>query len=163
MSETLPIPGYEGWYEVDREGNVFSICRKNRILRKNYIAYSRKHTPYKRVRLQKNGISQHKLVHRIVAETFIPNPNNLSQVNHKDKNSLNNHADNLEWCTGQENVEHSQGKVRSFLNPEGEVVTGTLSSIAREYGLSVGNLGGVYSGVRKQHKGWTAFNECIGS
>ena len=65
-------------------------------------------------------------VHRVIAETFIPNPNNLPCVNHKDGNKLNNSADNLEWCTHSENTLHSYrtglqttnrwGKVTKYVN-----------------------------------------------
>lgn len=52
-----------------------------------------------RVVLCNNGIKQHYFVHRLVAEAFIPNPNNLPIINHKDENPANNNVDNLEWCT----------------------------------------------------------------
>lgn len=55
----------------------------------------------------KNGIQFRTRVHRLVAEAFIPNPNNLPQVNHKDGNKANNHVDNLEWCTCRDNLIHS--------------------------------------------------------
>ena len=54
---------------------------------------------YKRVGLSKNGQTQFFFVHRLVAEAFVPNPNNYSIVNHKDENPSNNCADNLEWCS----------------------------------------------------------------
>ena len=50
---------------------------------------------------------KHYKVHRLVADAFIPNPNNYSQVNHKDENPLNNCVDNLEWCTNQYNAKYS--------------------------------------------------------
>jgi hypothetical protein len=63
---------------------------------------------YNRVSLHIDGIGrQTKLVHRLVAEQFLPNPLNLPQVNHIDGNKSNNAVSNLEWCTGQDNVTHS--------------------------------------------------------
>jgi hypothetical protein len=59
---------------------------------------------YCRVTLKSVGT---RLVHRLVAEAFIPNPDNLPQVNHLDGNKSNNHVSNLEWATGKKNVEHS--------------------------------------------------------
>ena len=60
---------------------------------------------YKRVVLEPKG--KHHFIHRLVAEAFIPNPDNKPQVNHKDGNKLNNHVSNLEWCTNAENTLHS--------------------------------------------------------
>lgn len=62
---------------------------------------------YKRLHVSINGESFKLSVHRLVAELFIPNPNNLPCVNHKDGNKLNNHVDNLEWCTYGENLSHA--------------------------------------------------------
>lgn len=61
---------------------------------------------YQRVTLSHKGKTEKFLVHRLVAECYLPNPNNLPFVNHKDSNPTNNSVDNLEWCTQSENMMH---------------------------------------------------------
>ena len=92
MEEWKNVIGYEGLYEVSNKGNVRNV-RRNKLLRlpKNYYGYIQ-------VCLYKNGISTGFLVHRLVAQAFIHNPDNLPQVNHKDEDKTNNNVDNLEWC-----------------------------------------------------------------
>ena len=90
MEIWLPLHGYDYNYYVSSLGNI----RKNDKLLKQSNCNG-----YKVVGLRKNNKSiQHK-VHRIVAQVFIPNPDNLPQINHKDENKANNNVDNLEWCT----------------------------------------------------------------
>lgn len=62
---------------------------------------------YKEVMFSENGKCTNYLAHRLIAKTFVPNPDNLDYVNHKDGNKLNNSADNLEWCTRSYNTKHS--------------------------------------------------------
>lgn len=110
MIENLPneiwkdIEGYEGIFQVSNKGRVKSLERvvnsnggvriiKERI-RKPQDAHG-----YLRVRLKNGSTDKNYFIHRLVANTFIPNPNNLPQVNHKDENPQNNIAENLEWCT----------------------------------------------------------------
>lgn len=62
---------------------------------------------YENIKLSKNNETYHFLVHRLVAEAFIPNPENLPEVNHKDNNPKNNCIENLEWCTRKYNLDLS--------------------------------------------------------
>lgn len=90
-----PIPDYEGLYEVSNLGRIRSLYnyRKYNVLTQNIKR------GYYQIGLRKNGIRKWYQVHRLVAETFIPNPNNLPQVNHKNENKLDNEISNLEWCS----------------------------------------------------------------
>ena len=97
------IKGFEGLYQVSNMGRVKSV-RKNIIL-KNQIARK----GYERVILCINNSPKNYFVHRLVANAFIPNPDNLPQVNHKDENKLNNRVENLEWCTQKYNVNYGTG------------------------------------------------------
>lgn len=98
FDEFTPIQGFED-YGVSRDGRIFSFKRKIELKQGMW-------GEYKRVCMSKNNIRHDFLVHRIVATAFIPNTECLPQVNHKDGNKLNNHVDNLEWCTCSYNVKH---------------------------------------------------------
>lgn len=109
------IEGYEGLYQVSNMGRVKSVRRN--ILLKSRIARG-----YERVNLSKNGKYLTKKVHRLVANAFIPNPDNLPQVNHKDENKTNNCVDNLEWCDSKYNINYGMGnKKRGLSNTNGKL------------------------------------------
>ena len=99
-----PIKGYESLYEVSNLGRVKSLkWGKERILRTD-----KSNNGYLRVVLCKDGKKKKYLVHRLVCESFLPNSNNLPEVNHKDENKTNNKVDNLEWCDRTYNNRYSQ-------------------------------------------------------
>lgn len=103
------IKGYEGLYQVSNMGRVKSVARtvmwKNKEVKryKSRIMKSRVKNGYCCASLYKDFKSREYRVHRLVAEAFIPNPNELPFINHIDENKLNNNVENLEWCTRQYN------------------------------------------------------------
>lgn len=99
------IPNYEGLYMVSNLGRVKSLPKNNHkeIILKNKITKD----GYYETALSKNNKQKWIRTHRLVAQAFIPNPDNKPQVNHIDGNKLNNNVDNLEWCTNQENINHA--------------------------------------------------------
>lgn len=104
-----PIHGYEGRYEVSNYGQVRSYQqhRFNTIL-PHILKSVETRKGYLQVCLTKNGKQHSCFVHRIVAETFLPKPDDKQQINHIDLNKKNNHVKNLEWCNGQENIRHAR-------------------------------------------------------
>lgn len=94
------IPGYNN-YLVSENGEVYSIKSKKyikpRINENNYLI----------IDLYKNNLRKTYKLHRLVAQAFLDNPDNLPQVNHKDCNKLNNNIRNLEWCTASQNTKHA--------------------------------------------------------
>ena len=97
------IQGYEELYQVSNLGRVKSLNYRKTGKEKTLRLRNHK-TGYVYIGLSKNGETKHYRVHRLVAETFISNPNNYLEVNHKDENPSNNRVDNLEWCTHTYNV-----------------------------------------------------------
>ncbi len=97
------IVGFER-YSVTADGRVLSTIRAGRELRPFLMS-----TGYLAVALMATGSSrpQKRTIHRLVAEHFIPNPNNLRTVNHKDGNKRNNHETNLEWASYSDNNNHA--------------------------------------------------------
>lgn len=101
VEEWRDIEGYEGLYQVSDWGRVRSLNYHRQGVVKEMKPQLR--CDYLRVRLKKDGIGSNKNIHKLVAEAFIPNPNNKPIVDHIDGNSKNNVAWNLRWCTQLEN------------------------------------------------------------
>lgn len=97
-------------YKVSNVGTVLSTDY-NHTGETREISQGSQSAGYKFVVLCNGGIKKHFLVHRLVAEAFIPNPNNYPYINHKDESKDNNCVDNLEWCNNSYNASYGNGAV----------------------------------------------------
>lgn len=132
------VPGYEGQYKVSNTGLVKSVdtvvhtynggefIRKGKLLRP-----AKDKSGYLRVGLGKKTKSYK--VHRMVAQAFIPNPDNLPQVNHKDENKTNNWVTNLEWCTAKYNINYGT----SLKRMSDKLRNGCLAKPVYQYSLDL--------------------------
>jgi len=99
------IEGYEGLYQISNLGRIKTISRQGTNTR--FIKKDIRKDGYIQVHLTKNSKMKNFLLHRLIAQTFIPNPNNFKYINHKDGNKQNNDISNLEWCTSSQNIFHA--------------------------------------------------------
>ena len=102
MHKLYSIKGYEGLYSITKNGKIWSHYGKGR-----WLKLYEDHEKYIITYLCKNKRVKTLRVHRLVAQTFIPNPENKAQINHKDCNPSNNNINNLEWATRIENMQHA--------------------------------------------------------
>ena len=165
-----PKKDYEGLYEVSNLGRVKSLGNgnsnnsKERILKPGKVRGG-----YLQIGLSKNREIKHFFIHRLVAEAFLPNPDNLPFINHKDEDKTNNSVENLEWCTREYNNNYGTRTERaSKTNINGksskQVLQFTLlGEFIREWpstmecgrnGFSQGHVAECCRGERKTHKGY---------
>lgn len=110
------IQNYEGLYQISTCGRVksFRRCTKYHCSDEYFLAPHTMKNGYMQVTLYSRNKAKRKfLIHRLVADAFLPNPNALPQINHKDENKQNNHVENLEWCTAEYNNAYGTAKLRS--------------------------------------------------
>ena len=161
--EWRDVPGYEGLYKAGTNGHVIGI-KSGKTLRQT------SQRGYTYVKLYKDSVGKTIRVHRIIAMTFIPNPENKPQVNHKNGIKSDNRSENLEWVTQTENLRHAYVNGLSdpskawvpaqksvvALDEDGHVVLTfrSLSEAARQLGLNVSNICNACHGRIKRTGGY---------
>ena len=131
------IEGYDSYF-VNENGEVWS-SKRNKYLTKSF------NKGYAKVIIKINRVHHNKLIHRLVAEAFIPNPENKPQVNHIDGNKSNNHVSNLEWCNQSENNKHA------FKNGLMKITDKCISNQKESVGYKVVNVktGEIFGSLRE--------------
>lgn len=151
----LDVPEFPT-HEVSNEGVVRRKSDRKIMSTCSTLTSAKYGTSYVVLTFYVNKKSYKRYLHRVVASAFLPNPDNLPQVNHIDENKFNNNASNLEWCTAAHNIEHTHAKSYLLKSPDGEVVEVTnLAKFCRDNGLTQPLLSRVVLGRNNHHKGWT--------
>ena len=160
----LPVKDYEGLYEVSSLGRVKSLQpwrgSTERVLKPATDTYG-----YLKVNLYKDGKMKTHFVHRLVAQTFIPNLLKLPEINHLDENPLNNRVENLEWCDRKYNINYgtrtekaakSKSKIVLQFTRDGQLVREWPSTheAQRQGGFQHGSISSCCLGKLNTHKGY---------
>jgi len=170
MEEWKDIKDYEGYYQISNLGRVKSFFGNKEKIRK----LNKDQKGYLRVSLTKNKVRNTQKVHRLVANHFIPNPQNKPQVNHINSIKHDNRLENLEWCTQKENMQHCvkygskkreyniKGIIRDYKNGV------TVTNITKKHKISYQKLlkifpenGIIYYGQLSSKKGYKHNEENI--
>lgn len=145
--EMKPIPGWEGLYSATDDGQIYSE-RSKKFLKPRLDKGG-----YQLVNLHRNGVQNTYRIHRLVAQTFLENPENLPCINHKDENRINNRVENLEYCTIEYNNQYgSHSKAVYCLEINKTFLS--IKAAARELNISSGSL----SATLKRHNGKCVYN-----
>ena len=157
------ILGYEGLYQVSNFGRI-KIINYRQTGREKIMKLQLKKNNYLDIGLTKDGKTKRFLIHRLVAQAFIPNTNNLPQVNHKDEDKQNNHYLNLEWCTHEYNINYGTRNEKCSKKLSKPVLQYTLDGkFVKEWesikecgrnGFVSANIYKCCNGKRNKHKGF---------
>lgn len=158
MLQWKDIEGYEGLYKVSNDGRVWSIKSNKEMKIQDNKGYSI-------VCLRKDGKKKNCRVHRLVAQAFIPNPEDKPQVNHIDEDRSNNHVTNLEWATASENINHGTRNIKhaeklsvpiNQYNMNGEFIKSFTSytAVEKELGFNRTNVRNCAYGKHKHSYGF---------
>ena len=146
--EWRDIKGFEGLYQVSNTGKVKSLERTvwngrgYRTVPEKIMKTHDNGKGYLQVKLCKDGKGKKYKINRLVAQAFLDNPNNLPEVNHKDKIRTNDNVDNLEWCTKQYNIDYSLSKAVIGINKISGLIIEfpSLMEAERQTGINHGNV-----------------------
>lgn len=148
------IRGYEGLYKISNKGRVKSSSNKSNHTHEIILKPCINGKGYEMVSLCKNSKTLSKRVHKLVAEAFIPNDMNLSHVNHKDENKLNNHSENLEWCDNKYNLRYSTSKKVIRIGDFGKTKVYNAIEDVRHEGFNPCHVSNCCNKKRNSHKGY---------
>lgn len=143
------IKGYEGLYAVTSCGKVWSYRSQK------FLTPSKDKDGYLQLHLHKDGKRKDYKVHRLVAEAYIPNPENKSQVNHKDEVKQHNWINNLEWVTAKENANYGTRNIRSVKNREKAIYCIELDKVFENQVVAAKEIGVTPSAINICLKGKT--------
>ena len=151
----VDIKGYEGIYAITSCGKVWSYKTKR------FLKTIKTRKGYEKVYLSKGNSVKHPTIHKLVAMAYIPNPNNLPQINHKDENKENNAVNNLEWCNnrynsnyGTRNERMAKAKWKKVLCIELNRIFDSEKHAERELGIGVSRISECCSGKNKTAGGY---------
>ncbi len=163
------IKEYEGLYQVSNLGRIRRLVFINNIIKKEKIKILKLYTNTRNrqyVTLYKNNIRKNCIVHRLVAKEFIPNLQNLPEINHIDGNPSNNVVTNLEWCTKKYNMKHAyynelnnlkkynERNKKSIMRSDGKIYDCSYSA-AQDMGVTVFSIRDVLKNRIKTCKGYS--------
>lgn len=147
------IKGYEGLYQVSNLGNVKSLHYNH--TNENRLLYKDTNKGYLRCIIK----GKHYSIHRLVAQAFIPNPHNLSQVNHINGEKSDNRVENLEWVTAKENTNHALNtglvemyKIKMIDKKTCKVIKKFKNIIELRENIKLKNYGHIYECCKKERK-----------
>lgn len=150
MEQWKDIEGYEGQYQISNYGRVKSL-NYNNTKKEKILKFGKNTGGYLHVVLCKDGKIKNYLVHRLVAQAFLPNPNNYEEVNHKNEDKTMNHLENIEWCDRKYNINYGTRTERQAK---------TLAKAVNQYSLD-GKLLATFPSIHEVQRVLGFATQCI--